>query len=56
MARKYQIIKKPLATASGEPGEWSFVAHGATYTAKEASETVNRINTIGGWKARRLPL
>lgn len=36
MARKYQIIKKPIATASGEPGEWSFMAHGATYTKEEA--------------------
>lgn len=56
MARKYQIIKKPLATASGEPGEWSFVAHGATYTAKEARDTCRQINTIGGWKARRIAL
>lgn len=54
MARKYQIIKKPLATASGERGKWSFVAHGATYTADEARSMCGLIERNGGWKTRKL--
>jgi hypothetical protein len=36
--RKYQLVTKPLETATGEPGRWSFVAHGAAYTAEEVAE------------------
>lgn len=43
---RYQIIRKPRYTASGERGTWSFVAHGATYSRAEALETKERIETL----------
>ena len=34
--KRYQIIKRPIATASGERGVWSFAAHGARWEREEA--------------------
>ncbi len=53
--RKYQIIMKPLATATGEPGRWSFAAHGAAYTKAEAVEHCARVER-NGYKTRRLAI
>lgn len=56
--RKYQIIIKPTATATGEPGRWSFVAHGAAYTKEEADAHCASIqkHSPGAYKIRRLAI
>lgn len=45
--KKYQIIQKPIATATGEPGRWSFVAHGAAYSKEEADAQIARAPKFG---------
>lgn len=54
--RKYQIVRKPRYTATGAPGEWSFVAHGATYTLSEARDMQARIEARTRDFTRRLPI
>ena len=53
--RKYQIVKKPIATASGEPGEWSFVAHGAVYRDSEGRYIEAQLK-LNGYVTRRLAI
>lgn len=45
--REYQIIKKPIATATGERGQWSFVALGATYPKAEADVWIAESRRFG---------
>ena len=56
--QKYQLLIKPTATATGEPGRWSFVAHGAAYTKEEADAHFALIekHSPGCYKTKRLPL
>lgn len=44
---KYQILKRPQATATGERPTWSFVAHGATYNKAGADETCKSLREHG---------
>lgn len=53
--KKYQIIQKPIATATGERGLWSFRAHGATFTKEEADAIIERSLRFG-YIARKLAL
>lgn len=53
--KAYQIVKKPDATATGAPGEWSFVAHGAVYHGAEGCD-IERLLANNGYATKRLPL
>lgn len=45
--KRYQIIMRPIATASGERGVWSFAAHGARWERQEALERCARLKENG---------
>lgn len=53
MARKYQIIMRPIATASGEKGVWSFAAHGARWEREEAKRFCARL-AFNGYQSRMI--
>lgn len=55
MARKYQLVSKPIATASGEPGEWKMWAHGAKLNGPDANALIERHKALG-YITRKLPL
>lgn len=44
---RYQIIERPIATATGEKGTWSFVAHGARYERAQAIECIENGKKYG---------
>lgn len=53
---RYQIVRKPKAGTDGNPARWSFVAHGATYTATEAQGVRDGIADSSGDVTRLLPV
>ena len=55
MAKRYQVITKPIATASGDPPRWIMWAHGATLDKGEADSLIARHKELG-YISRKLPL
>lgn len=53
--KRYQIIMKPIATATGESPRWSFRAHGATYDRQEAIDICAKMPALG-YIARKLAI
>jgi hypothetical protein len=45
--KRYQIVSKPIATATGEPGKWKMWAHGATLSKEEADSLIDRHKSLG---------
>lgn len=45
--KKYQIVQKPIATATGEAPRWKLWAHGATLTGPEADALIERHKALG---------
>jgi hypothetical protein len=53
--KRYQIVSKPLVTASGDAPRWKMWAHGATLSREEADSLINRHKALG-YVSRKLPL
>lgn len=53
--KRFQIVQKPIATATGEPPRWKMWAHGATCSREEADSLIERHKALG-YVSRKLPV
>ena len=53
--KRFQIVQKPIATATGERPRWKMWAHGATMTEPDANALIARHKELG-YISRKLPI